>query len=112
MAQSDERQPRLVVTENGRTYERPFFGPTIGRCFDEVWVVDAKSTYPMQQVRIDDVVRTLRTRVGSGAKFHLGQGLPAEFEAPGRCPECGCGWWEPHHPGCSEPRFPTPERSS
>ena len=27
---------------------------------------------------------------------------------PARCPECGCGWWEPHRTGCSEPRFPAP----
>lgn len=29
--------------------------------------------------------------------------------APGRCPECGCGWWEPHRTDCSQPRFPTPD---
>lgn len=81
MAQSDERQPRLVVTENGRTYERPFFGAHLGHRFDEVWVVDNKSTYPMQQARIDDAVRTLGTRLNAGAKLHVNQGLPATFEA-------------------------------
>lgn len=34
---------------------------------------------------------------------------PTPSPDPGRCPECGCGWWEPHRTGCSEPRFLTPD---
>ena len=34
---------------------------------------------------------------------------PTHSPGPGRCPECGCGWWEPHRTGCSEPRFLTPD---